>query len=78
MGEENYHCVLACVLVTFMQRMSHHLLMKIVSIFAGTDSGLHCWQIWIFSYAYALNFINWDWDFANLVQSSIFICVNSK
>ena len=35
-----------------------NLLMKIVSIFAGTGSVLHCWQILIFTAAYTFDFIN--------------------
>ena len=29
-----------------------------VSIFVGTGSAFHCWQILVFTSAYALNFIN--------------------
>ena len=32
--------------------LNHHLLMKIVSIFAGTGSGLHCPKILISTYAF--------------------------
>ena len=38
-----------------------NLFMKMVSIFAGTGSVLHCWQIWIVTSANAFNFINSFW-----------------
>ena len=38
--------------------LKHNLLLKMVSIFVGTGSVLHCWQNLVFTSAYALNFIN--------------------
>ena len=38
--------------------LNHNLLLEMVSIFVGTGSVLHCWQILVFTSAYALNFIN--------------------
>ena len=38
--------------------LNHNLLLKMVSIFIGTVSVLHCWQFFVFYSAYALNFIN--------------------
>ena len=37
--------------------LKHNLLLEVVSIFVGTGFVLHCWQILVFSSAYALNFI---------------------
>jgi len=38
--------------------LDHILLLVMVSIFVGTGSVLQCWQILVFTSAYALNFIN--------------------
>ena len=38
--------------------LNHELLLEMVSIFVGTGSVLRCWQILVFTSAYALNFIN--------------------
>ena len=44
-----FRVLIFTILASFTQRMS---------IFAGIGSGLHCWQILIFTYAYALIFIH--------------------
>ena len=41
----------------------HHLLFEMDSIFVGTGSVSHCQQIWIFTSAYATNFINRPFGF---------------